>query len=626
MIYSCFFTQNIYVSANGNDANNGTKDNPIYSLQAALDIAIKNEKNPVIINVDSGDYFVDKPLILDSKHTRNSSNKIQIIGNSKNIPVFFGGKKTKPILNPNTKYWEIDLSQFNVPDGVMNFITVNGVARSYSKYPKHGFITIPQVDYKDNTIIIKIPSELNEILNQSSQAGVKNTIITVYVKWTNLIKYIDVHDYSSSSIIIKNISLPDVYKIIPNETLFKINNIKKNLEEGEWYLENKKIIYNPVSSEDPSSSIVVVPAINQFLIGNGNVNNKLSYIEFRNLSFNTVGSGLKKDGYFPYQAAVEVPAAFDLKYSSNLKFKNLKFKNFSNYTFWFQEGCENINISDSDFSDLGAGAVKIGNINYSSETNTVNNIIFDNNIIKKGGLLYNDAVPVNIINAFSNTISHNDISDFSYTGISVGWVWGYGKSLSKNNMISYNHIYDIGKGTLDDMGGIYTLGVSNGTVIKNNVIHDVNSKNYGGWGIYTDEGSSNILIENNLVYNCKSSGFHQHFGENNIIRNNIFAFNGLAELQATRIEDHNSFDFKNNIIVHHNNNFFASNWLNVKKNSINNIYYSTDGKNTIILPELSGLHIDPGLKKKDNYYKITNKSAAKKINFKMIDFSKTGIY
>ncbi len=625
LIYSCFFTQNIYVSANGKDRNNGSKNSPVYSIQTALDIAIKYQKNPVTINIASGNYYIDKPLVLDNRYSRNKNNKIQIIGNSKKNPIFFGGKSIKPIVNQTTKYWEIDVSECQDIDKVMSFITVNGVMRAYSRYPNEGFIKPLKVDYTDKTIIVKIPTELNEILNKYSPAEVKNTLITFYVKWTDIIWYIHSYNYKESTIEFNDVSLPDIYKIVANETLFKVNNLKKNLNEGEWYLENKKIIYKPFPSENPDSSLLVVPTVNHFIIANGTSNNNISYIEFKNLSYNTAGQGLPKSGYYPYQAATAVDAVFDFKYSSNLNFTNLKVNNISNYAFWFQEGCENINITNSQFHNLGAGAIKIGNVKYSSDILATNNITIKNNLIEKGGLVYPDAVSINIINAFSNTISHNTISDFTYTGISIGWVWGYEKSLSKNNMISYNHIYNIGKGILDDMGGIYTLGISPGTVIKNNVIHDIYDANYGGWGIYTDEGSSNILIENNLVYNCKSAGFHQHYGKDNIIRNNIFALNGESELVASKIEDHNSFYFTNNIIIHKNNDFFAANWLNVKKKSDHNIYYSLSGQESENkISEVGSLYINPELKKNNFYYEIINKSTIKKINFKDIDFSQVG--
>jgi hypothetical protein len=247
-------------------------------------------------------------------------------------------------------------------------------------------------------------------------------------------------------------------------------------------------------------------------------------------------------------------------------------------------------------------------------------------------------VGIIIFNASDNQLTHNDISNLRYSGISAGWVWGYAYSPSKRNKIEFNRIHHLGWGELCDMGGVYTLGASEGTTVSNNVIHHVYSFDYGGWGLYTDEGSFGIVEENNLVYACKNSGFHQHYGKENIIRNNIFALNIRAQLQATRVEEHRSISFTNNIIYFEKGTLLSSNWHKFNLLSDYNCYWDTRSKDIRFADksfaewQKSGKDVhsviaDPMFVNPEEFdFHFKNLSVARKIRFIPFDYSRAGVY
>ena len=132
-------------------------------------------------------------------------------------------------------------------------------------------------------------------------------------------------------------------------------------------------------------------------------------------------------------------------------------------------------------------------------------------------------------------------------------------SVSRDNRIEFNHIHHVGQGLLSDLAGIYSLGVSPGTLARNNIIHDVEGHDKG-WGLYTDEVSTGIVLENNIVYRTSHGGFHQHYGRDNVVRNNIFAFGRDQQIVRSRDEAHRSFTFERNIVYFRSGELLSSVW------------------------------------------------------------------
>ncbi len=267
--------------------------------------------------------------------------------------------------------------------------------------------------------------------------------------------------------------------------------------------------------------------------------------------------------------------------------------------------------------------------------------------IYDGGKMFASAIGIWIGQSPSNRLLHNLIHDFYYTGISIGWTWGYGPALATNNTVAFNHVHHIGVKSdgdgpiLSDMGGIYTLGKQPGTTVRNNLWHDIAGLRYGGWGIYFDEGSSGIVAESNVVYRTTHGGFHQHYGETNVVRNNIFAFARDQQIQRSRDEPHVSFTFVTNIVYFDSGKLLGSEWKGDANYQMDwNVYFDTRaGAKPGNLPvgpctwqkwqerghDLHSLVADPlFVAPRQNDFRLRANSPALAIGFQPIDLSHVG--
>jgi hypothetical protein len=350
---------------------------------------------------------------------------------------------------------------------------------------------------------------------------------------------------------------------------------------GEWHLDRAGLAsYRPLGGEDLTKEEVIAPALTQLvrLEGDPARGRLVRNVTFRGLDFRHTDWTLGPAGYADTQAAIAAAAAFEGTGVEDCTIERCTFTQHGGYAIWLGHGAKRNRIVANEIYDMGAGGIKVGETiqRARADEQSFENVVTDNHIHDLG-LVFPAAVGIWVGQSSRNIISYNHVHDLYYTAISVGWTWGYGANQCKGNLIEYNHLHHVGKEMMSDMGGIYTLGVQPGTVLRGNLIHDVAAFTYGGWGIYPDEGSSEMLIENNLVYRCKSAGFHQHYGRDNLVRNNVFALNRDYQLMRTRAEAHRSFTFERNIVYFEAGRLLGSNWTGEGFALDRNVYWDARG-------------------------------------------------
>ncbi len=660
-----------YVAPQGNDAwsgtlaepNAGASDGPWASLTGARDAlrTLRGENKitgPVTVALRGGTYAVTEPIVFSPEDSGTLEAPITYIAYEDETPVISGGRTLTGFVEQDGR-WILDIPE--VQSGALWFsgLFVNGDRRQPARMPNptHPWGDHPSDDeffYTQGPVMEKDAegkeqkSSIRVKYDPKDLAGIESlddAVFVIFNSWTTSLLRLKDADVTAQMLEFTGPSMW-YFGYWQEKQRYYIEHVKEGLDApGEWYLDRKagRLTYIPMPGEALANAEIVAPVAKQLIVlaGKPAEGKFVEFLTFDGLTLSHTDYTIEPEGYSDPQAAFSVNAAFEATGARRCVVQNCEISHVGNYGLWLRAGSQKNRVMTCEIFDLGAGGVRIGEgVSPATPEEAAQQNSVANCFIHEGGRIFRSAIGVWLGRTSFNNVTRNEICDFRYTGVSVGWSWGYEASSAHDNRIEYNHIHHIGLNQLNDMGGIYCLGISPGTELRNNVIHDVFSHPslYGGWGLYTDEGSSGILITHNVVYNTRTGTFHQHYGRENRVENNILAFSHTPQIIRSRQEEHISFYFRNNIVYFNNGQLLGSTWKNGNWVMDNNVYWDASGMDL----DFAGRSLEDWQKEgfdqhsvvadpmfKDpagGDFSLSPDSPAYALGFQSIDISQVGLY
>ena len=347
----------------------------------------------------------------------------------------------------------------------------------------------------------------------------------------------------------------------PNAILFCFEGLD---EKNEWYFDRdeEKLYYITAENEDPNTMDIVIPTIDRLISVKGEDEDRVYGFTLKDLRFeytaylrpHTYGhaeiqacyiqntAALKWKNFIQHDSYLKTDGGITVAYAEGARVAHCVFTCMSASAFDYEIGCVGCQFVRNTIKNVGANGISVGGVSIRdaqpfSKKAYVEGVLTDvepdpgrvtqytlvfSNDIDGVGLQFKGAIAVSVGHVADVTVSHNRITNTSYTGISIGWGWGsfdgngnsrkgsyYGfpetASVQARYVVTCNDISNVCQ-RLADGGTVYSLSLMPGSRIVGNLMHDSPIK-FGG--IYFDEGSGGYdEIKNNIVYSVFQNYFY----------------------------------------------------------------------------------------------------------------------
>lgn len=526
-----------YVAPWGNDRHNGTAHRPFATLARARDAVRSvntNMRRDVTVELYGGTYRLTKPLMLTPGDSGTNGHFVVYRAVDGQRPVITGARRVT-----GWRLYDAAKGIYRARVGALRSrqLYVDGIratrARS-EEFPAGFTATSTGFTAPDGTIASWPDADQLELvgtaafrMHRCGVASVSGTTITAEQPcWTNA-------------------------RLEPGVSLDKLRWLENAYElldaPREWYLSTDGwLYYKPGAGENLSNADVELPVLEQLIDGRGSLHTPISHVRFEGITF-TAATWLQPSsslGYADLQAGFHVtqtpanpgwtgertPGAVTVEHDRDVTFARNRFEHLGAVGLDLGTGTQRATVIGNRFDDISGSGLQLGGIEPAdhhpadSADETTGNTV-DDNVVTDVGAEYWDTVGLFFGYVNHTTVAHNEVSNLPYTAISLGWGWGSTDAggnpeypdnggnpvydtptTSHDNLVSANRITDVMLRSYDG-GGIYNLGASPGTVVRENMLTDlpaVPGTNARRRALYADEGTKNVLWTRNVLSNVQT--------------------------------------------------------------------------------------------------------------------------
>lgn len=563
----------LFVSPEGNDENQGTKASPYLTLKRAIsDLSNLTTKDyGTYIWLREGTYYLDETVSIPASASGTSSAPVYIQAYMKEAVTLSGALAIKGtwvehgsgIFKCHLKDMAFDFSQ----------VFVNGKRQVRARYPNktEGPYIYPKKVSEWPVRQVYIDPDT---FTKRSWSKPSDGVIHIFgaSKWgnlqwqiTGLNKKVGLISLGKGGFQINDIMQGEEASGIDQRSGYFIENIFEELDSpGEWYYnsEDQDLYLMPEEGVDLNDALVEVSHLETLIEFKGNQDKPIEFVTLSGLTL----TGSETSYFNTYEApslgdwTIHRGGAVMFEGAAYCGIRNCSIKAVGGNGVFVNLYNRHIRIENNEIEDVGeSGICIVGNKQMAIGSNTCypQNILVHNNGIHHIGVFGKQTAGVFMSVTCDNTISHNHIYEVPRAGICINdGTWG-------GHLIEFNDVHDTVKETCDHgcfnawgrdrfwclqqshgpvshSAGNVKLDARKPVVIRNNRFVDKS-----GWGIDLDDGASNYHIYNNL---CIGISIKLREGDYRLVENNMFI--NPANPPGIHVGYENNHDrFVRNIIV-----------------------------------------------------------------------------